>query len=125
MRSFAAFAALSTSATPPHALGLAMLVPFMSWRPAWVHCGTGAIAPPGALSVTPVAPSGVGPRLLQVYCWPCVWQGGLIGPLSSAKCLAGPKNYDLTLQHALPLSVLRCLAERALKRLASSEQQSH
>lgn len=35
-----------------------------------VHCGTGAMAPPGADSVTPAWPSAVGPRLLHVYCCP-------------------------------------------------------
>ena len=43
----------------------------MSIRACCVHCGTGAIAPPGAARVTPTAPSYVGPRLLHVYCCPC------------------------------------------------------
>ena len=33
--------------------------------------GTGAMAPPGALTTTPPWPSGVGPLEDQVYCWPC------------------------------------------------------
>ena len=60
----------SSRATPPQALGLAMEVPFMSMRLCCVHCGTGAIAPPGADSTTPGCPSSVGPRLDQVYCCP-------------------------------------------------------
>lgn len=66
-----ALAAERTRATPPQALGEAMEVPFMSWRPCCVHCGTGAMAPPGADSVTPTCPSGAGPLLDHVYCWPC------------------------------------------------------
>ena len=65
------FSPQSTSAMAPHALGLLMLVPFMSWRLCCVHCGTGAMAPPGADRTTPVWPSGVGPLLDQVYCCPC------------------------------------------------------
>lgn len=51
--SLAAFSPESRRATPPHALGLAMEVPFISCLLCCVHCGTGAIAPPGADSVTP------------------------------------------------------------------------
>jgi len=36
-----------------------------------VQLGTGAMAPPGALSDTPRSPSVVGPRDDQVYCSPC------------------------------------------------------
>lgn len=56
---------------PPHALGDDMDVPFMSWVPRRVQFGTDAIAPPGALMLTPRAPSAVGPRDDQVY-----WLGG-------------------------------------------------
>ncbi len=35
-----------------------------------VHCGTGAMAPPGAENATPRCPSAVGPLLLQLYCRP-------------------------------------------------------
>ena len=65
------FIADRTRAMPPQALGDDMEVPFMSWRTCSVHWGTGAIAPPGADSTTPVAPSGVGPLLDHVYCCPC------------------------------------------------------
>ena len=51
----------------PQAFGEAIDVPFMSFRPSPVHCGTGAMAPPGAENATPTAPSNVGPRLLQEY----------------------------------------------------------
>lgn len=68
-----ALAADRTRATPPHALGEAMEVPFMNCRLSCVHCGTGAIAPPGALRVTPTSPSGVGPLEDQLYCRPCTW----------------------------------------------------
>ncbi len=43
----------------------------MNCRLDWVHWGTGAMAPPGALSVTPTSPSGVGPLDDQLYCRPC------------------------------------------------------
>lgn len=43
-----AFRPLSTSASPPHAHGDAMLVPFISWRRCRVQPGTGAMAPPVA-----------------------------------------------------------------------------
>lgn len=42
---------------PPHALGEDMDVPFMSCVPRRVQFGTEAIAPPGALILTPRAPS--------------------------------------------------------------------
>lgn len=42
---------------PPHALGEDMEVPFMSCVPRRVQLGTEAIAPPGALILTPRAPS--------------------------------------------------------------------
>lgn len=47
----------STNAIPPHALGEDMDVPFMSCVPRRVQFGTEAIAPPGALILTPRAPS--------------------------------------------------------------------
>lgn len=47
----------STNAMPPHALGEDMDVPFMSCVPRRVQFGTEAIAPPGALILTPRAPS--------------------------------------------------------------------
>lgn len=56
---------------PPHALGDDMDVPFMSWVPRRVQFGTEAMAPPGALMLTPRAPSVVGPLDDQVY-----WLGG-------------------------------------------------
>lgn len=59
------------SAMPPHALGDDMDVPFMSWVPRRVQFGTEAMAPPGALMLTPRAPSAVGPLDDQVY-----WLGG-------------------------------------------------
>lgn len=59
------------NAMPPHALGDDMDVPFMSWVPRRVQFGTDAIAPPGALMLTPRAPSVVGPLDDQVY-----WLGG-------------------------------------------------
>ena len=46
-----------TSAMPPQALGDDMDVPFMSWVPRSVQLGTEAMAPPGALTLTPRAPS--------------------------------------------------------------------
>ena len=67
-------AAERTRATPPQALGEAMEVPFMNCRLACVHWGTGAMAPPGALRVTPASPSGVGPLDDQLYCRPCTFQ---------------------------------------------------
>lgn len=42
---------------PPHALGDDMDVPFMSCVPRRVQLGTEAMAPPGALMLTPSAPS--------------------------------------------------------------------
>lgn len=42
---------------PPHALGEDIDVPFMSCVPRKVQLGTEAIAPPGALMLTPSAPS--------------------------------------------------------------------
>lgn len=65
------FMADSSRAMPPQALGEDMEVPFISCRTCSVHWGTGAMAPPGADRTTPVAPSGVGPLLDHVYCWPC------------------------------------------------------
>lgn len=56
---------------PPHALGDDMDVPFMSWVPRRVQFGTDAMAPPGALMLTPRAPSVVGPLDDHVY-----WLGG-------------------------------------------------
>mmetsp|Transcript_12972 Transcript_12972/g.36483 ORF Transcript_12972/g.36483 Transcript_12972/m.36483 type:complete len:273 (-) Transcript_12972:619-1437(-) len=61
---------LSSKAMQPQALGEAMLVPFISCRRCSVQLGTGATAPPGALSTTPRSPSRVGPREDQVYCCP-------------------------------------------------------
>lgn len=46
-----------TRAMPPQALGDDMDVPFMSWVPRSVQLGTEAMAPPGALTLTPRAPS--------------------------------------------------------------------
>jgi hypothetical protein len=43
----------------PHALGEAIDVPFISWDPLSVQLGTDAIAPPGALILTPSEPSGL------------------------------------------------------------------
>lgn len=71
MAKLCCFIAERRRAMPPQALGDDIEVPFMSWRTCSVHWGTGAIAPPGADSTTPVAPSGVGPLLDQVYCCPC------------------------------------------------------
>ena len=56
-----------TSAMPPQALGEDMEVPFISWVPRSVQLGTEAMAPPGALMLTPRAPSMLGPRDDQVY----------------------------------------------------------
>ena len=50
------------SAMPPHALGAAIEVPFICRLPASVELETGAIAPPGANTSTPSAPSTAGPR---------------------------------------------------------------
>lgn len=61
----------STSAMPPQALGEDMDVPFISWVPRRVQLGTDAMAPPGALMLTPRAPSVLGPRDDHVY-----WLGG-------------------------------------------------
>lgn len=47
----------SIRAMPPHALGEDMDVPFISWVPLNVQLGTEAMAPPGALTLTPRAPS--------------------------------------------------------------------
>lgn len=47
----------SSKAIPPHALGEDIEVPFISWVPRRVQFGTEAIAPPGALILTPRAPS--------------------------------------------------------------------
>lgn len=41
----------------PQALGELILVPFINWHPLKVQLGTEAIAPPGALTQTPRAPS--------------------------------------------------------------------
>lgn len=46
-----------TSAIPPQALGEDIDVPFISCVPRNVQFGTDAIAPPGALILTPRAPS--------------------------------------------------------------------
>mmetsp|Transcript_18197 Transcript_18197/g.44668 ORF Transcript_18197/g.44668 Transcript_18197/m.44668 type:complete len:247 (-) Transcript_18197:339-1079(-) len=62
-----ALSPLRTSASPPHAFGEAMEVPFISVLRRSVHCGTGAIAPPGALMHTPRCPFAQGPRDDQVY----------------------------------------------------------
>ena len=59
------------SAMPPQALGDDMDVPFISWVPRRVQLGTDAMAPPGALMLTPRAPSVLGPLEDQVY-----WLGG-------------------------------------------------
>lgn len=59
------------SAMPPQALGDDMDVPFISWVPRSVQLGTDAMAPPGALMLTPRAPSVLGPLEDQVY-----WFGG-------------------------------------------------
>lgn len=59
------------SAMPPQAFGDDMDVPFISWVPRRVQLGTDAIAPPGALMLTPRAPSVLGPLDDQVY-----WLGG-------------------------------------------------
>lgn len=59
------------SAMPPQALGDDMDVPFISWVPRRVQLGTDAMAPPGALMLTPRAPSVLGPLDDQVY-----WLGG-------------------------------------------------
>lgn len=56
---------------PPQAFGEDMDVPFISWVPRRVQLGTDAIAPPGALMLTPKAPSVLGPLEDQVY-----WLGG-------------------------------------------------
>lgn len=56
---------------PPQALGDDMDVPFISWVPRRVQLGTEAMAPPGALMLTPSAPSVLGPLDDQVY-----WLGG-------------------------------------------------
>lgn len=42
---------------PPQALGEDIDVPFISWVPLNVQLGTEAMAPPGALMLTPRAPS--------------------------------------------------------------------
>lgn len=52
---------------PPQALGDDMDVPFISWVPRRVQLGTEAMAPPGALMLTPRAPSVLGPLDDQVY----------------------------------------------------------
>lgn len=59
------------NAMPPQALGDDMDVPFISWVPRRVQLGTEAMAPPGALMLTPRAPSVLGPLDDQVY-----WLGG-------------------------------------------------
>lgn len=53
-------------AMPPQALGDDMEVPFISWVPRRVQLGTDAMAPPGALMLTPRAPSVLGPLDDQV-----------------------------------------------------------
>ena len=68
MAMWCCFMAESSNAMPPQALGEDMEVPFISCRTCSVHWGTGAMAPPGADRITPVAPSGVGPLLDHVYC---------------------------------------------------------
>lgn len=55
-----------TSAMPPQAFGDDMDVPFISWVPRRVQFGTDAMAPPGALMLTPRAPSVLGPLDDQV-----------------------------------------------------------
>lgn len=61
----------SMSAMPPHALGEDMDVPFINCVPRNVQLGTEAMAPPGALILTPRAPSVLGPLEDHVY-----WLGG-------------------------------------------------
>lgn len=56
---------------PPQALGEDMEVPFISCVPRNVQLGTEAMAPPGALMLTPRAPSVLGPLEDHVY-----WLGG-------------------------------------------------
>lgn len=55
---------LSDIFTLPH------LVPFISWFTRSKKLGTEVMAPPGAHTVTPLAPSAVGPRDDQVYAHP-------------------------------------------------------
>lgn len=56
---------------PPQAFGEDIDVPFISWVPRSVQLGTDAMAPPGALMLTPRAPSVLGPLDDHVY-----WLGG-------------------------------------------------
>lgn len=56
---------------PPQALGEDMEVPFINCVPRKVQLGTEAMAPPGALTLTPSAPSVLGPLEDHVY-----WLGG-------------------------------------------------
>ena len=65
--SFLALMPLRARASAPQVWGEAMLLPFISCVPLRVNLGTGVMAPPGALTVTPTSPSMVGPRELQVY----------------------------------------------------------
>lgn len=61
----------SMRAMPPQALGDDIEVPFINCVPRSVQLGTDAMAPPGALMLTPRAPSVLGPLEDQVY-----WFGG-------------------------------------------------
>ena len=65
--SFLALIPLRARASAPQVWGEAMLVPFISCVPLRVNLGTEVMAPPGAHTVTPLSPSMVGPRELQVY----------------------------------------------------------
>lgn len=50
---------------PPHALGEDIDVPFISCVPLNVQLGTEAMAPPGALILTPRAPSALNGKPLK------------------------------------------------------------
>lgn len=47
-------------------------MPFISWLLRNVNVGTDVMAPPGAQTVTPLAPSAVGPLDDQVYGHPVI-----------------------------------------------------
>lgn len=84
-----ALQAESRSATQPVAWGLLMLVPFINIDFCKHQCETEVMAPPGATTSTPVAPSAAGPTLLHVKVVPYADSASSIGNEYSARIMAG------------------------------------
>ncbi len=89
----------STRAIPPQALGEDMEVPFISCVPRSVQLGTEAMAPPGALMLTPRAPSVLGPRDDHVY-----WFGGSFSLSEYSATIMSGVTYAPTPAHQEPLN---------------------